>query len=649
MIRLLRPAGPTDLLTAQAFEALFQRHIGGVFGLRRVPLGPWCDDILGPAEAPVPSAEAARRFAARTAGADFLCPDYQGIPLAPLFLSLRNRSRARVRLLLIGHAVGADAAEWALLPPLLAPGDVILAPSQSARRTIEYLAPALMPFVHVAPHPMAPPAPPPADAPRRGQRLVSLGRIHAAKLLHREIDAMRLLLDRGRTPPPLEIAGALDDLGTGGPHAYARALDARIERLALRDHVRLVGPIRGDPARAAFLSGAALMLNLSSTVEESFPKSPVEALWAGVPVLATAWDGLHEAVGECGELLPLAHVGPHPGTLDVAPSDVADGIERLLDAPPSPELCRAHAARFAPERSIALYRQALEEGRSAAEAAGWATPDLPHPDVPAAPARGLLASAPPLTVMGWTELFESHVASCAWLRETWRGRATAAPPDYMVRPILDEAVRPGLERFMAGMHLDAASEGLTAGTPPVTAPRDWTERFAAAAAATGLATGRVACLEEVVRAAPGRASSLAQRLRGDGIRTVGLEALAAEAQLRDGRAAEALEPYALDVDRTPPGEFEAYRIRLLARLARAAGRPSLALPYLQRWLGAFPDSQESGPVWLELAVTAQRAGAAYRPTERHALTRARALLGPIPAVLTAERALAGRIACAAVA
>src|SRR5207253_5675612 len=138
------------------------------------------------------------------------CPSYEGIPLAPLFTALRNRARARARLLLIAHSPGAYVWEWAVLRPLLAEGDLIITPSENARAVITFVSPALAPFTRVVPHPMAPlPRPAMRLTPPWPPRLVSLGRLHASKLLHRQIEALEVLRRRGRPVRAMDIAGSL--------------------------------------------------------------------------------------------------------------------------------------------------------------------------------------------------------------------------------------------------------------------------------------------------------------------------------------------------------------------------------------------------------------------------------------------------------
>jgi hypothetical protein len=144
------------MLSAQVFETLFTHHMGSAFSLCRVSLAAWLAELLGPPEEPDTLEQAASRFSVATADYDFLCPSYEGLAFTPLLLALRNQSRARIRLLLIGHAPGMYAWEWVLLWPLLAPGDVIVAPTASARDVIAFLWPTLLPYVRVVSHPMAP-------------------------------------------------------------------------------------------------------------------------------------------------------------------------------------------------------------------------------------------------------------------------------------------------------------------------------------------------------------------------------------------------------------------------------------------------------------------------------------------------------------
>ncbi|HET7463666.1 MAG TPA: glycosyltransferase [Longimicrobium sp.] len=653
MIRILRPAGDTGLLTAAAFESLFRRHLARAFELRPVPLGPWLDQVLGPPHAPLAPAAASRALADATRGIHFLCPAYEAVPLLPLLAALRNRAGAPVRFVVISHAAGAYTMEWALLAPLLGPGDRVIAPSESARRTIEFICPALAPRIAVIHHPMEPPPAGPRRAGGERPRLVSLGRIHAGKLLHRQIDAMDVLRARGRPLPVMEIAGALDDGPTPGIHPYARSLAARIRRLGLEEQVRLVGPVRGDAAKGAFLSGADVLVNLSVTVEESFPKTPVEALGVGTPVVATAWDGLHESAGGCGAMVPVRPAGTGFGTVDVDAAAVADAIEQVLDGPPPRDACLAHAARFRPGVGVERYRQVLAGALD--EGAAGELPPWPDAALPAAPAGGALAATAPLPAFSWREMFALYADGCPATRASALPGAPAYPPapGHRLHAVANAAVRPALECFLAALPLPPAPSAPPRPPPPEAAPDEEGGGFGpvlsadelaerlAAAGAPGRVAGRLASLTDLMQ--HGETARFARGLRAlerQGVGGASVEALRAEAALHAGDAAAAWAIAAGALRAAPPEEPDALRLRQVARIARRLGQPERALPPLADWLGRYPDAQESGPVWLELGVNACHAG---RWDEAEgALERARALLGPLSAIEKAERMLAGR-------
>lgn len=652
MIEILRLARHADLITAEVFEELFTREFGREFAVRSLPLVPWCRSVLGPPASEWGPARAAQRFAAATRNAHFLCPNWEAIVLAPLLIALRNRGRAPIRLLLIAHAPGAYAFEWALLRPLLRPGDLIVAPSDSAKATIECLCRDLAPWIRVIPHPMAP-LPAPDVRTECDARLVSLGRITAGKLLHRQIDAIDVLRSRRRPLPVMDIAGAIEDASRPGRQPYARALTERIHRLHLDDRVRLVGPIRGSAAKAQFLSGASLLLNLSVTAEESFGKAPVEALGLGVPVVGTRWDGLPETIGSGGALVPVTVADRVP--VDVSAEAIADAIEQLLTAPPSRDACAEQAARFAPAVILPRYRTALEEAIDADRAAPHGTA-LPSADEPAAAAEGLLSLIPPLTRMSWTELFDHYVETCPSVRASWEGAtSTVLSTGDRLRGLIMVSTRRPIERFLAGgTPAPIVGNGLKA-VPyvleAVPSSRDFNELLAAGAAAPGPLGARLACLGEVRSA--GRLDLLTrgvQQLEREGVRSAGLAFLRAEARCLAGEFEAAFDVCHENLDLQADSDITANALRQLARIARAWQRPLRALPMLVEWLDRFPDAPDAGPVWLDRSVNALKAADAT-PADlddaRVAIERARALLGDLPVVEKADTLLALRSVTAA--
>jgi hypothetical protein len=93
----------------------------------------------------------------------------------------------------------------------------------------------------------------------------------------------------------------------------------------------------------------------------------------------------------------------------------------------------------------------------------------------------------------------------------------------------------------------------------------------------------------------------------------------------------------------------AFRLRQLARIARAMDEPGRALSRLTEWLERFPDSPESGPLWIDRCVNAVRTGEPHRlPEAATALGHARALLGDSPVLDKVDGLLASAAAVAVV-
>lgn len=641
MIRILKPCRTAKLVSARVFDELFVRNLASDFEIDQVPLLSWLDTILGPVASPVSLGQAARNFAAECASFDYLCPNYECIALAPLLLSLRNRAQAKTRLLLIAHAPGAYAIEWALLRPLLMPGDLIIAPSANTRDTIEFLCPELSEFVRVIPHPMH--SLPQAENREQG-RIVSLGRIHPGKLVHRQVEAMAVLRSRGWRSLKMHVAGPLTDEASNGRSAYACSLAAKIHRLHLEDHVQLVGPIHGDGAKARFISGARLMLNLSVTIEESFGKSPIEALGLGVPVLATHWDGLPETVGEAGELLPVLDVGPGLA-VDVAAEQIADAIERIITCPPSPETCRKQARRFHPERIIPKYRAALKEGADLAASHKASAEAFESPMLRAAPEAGLLSLTAPLLPFSWRELFELHVEDAARIRRRFADEFVPGVSNgERLRTLLLVSTQKPLERFLGGLECSSwvAPTGPTEHMP--CAEGEFIDRLISASGFRATQTSRQVCLVTALDTGQTERLRAGLALLKQGRRKpTGLGYLGVEAERQSGNFSRAFEHCTAEKDPNLWGEFAAHRLRQLARICREWGRPELALPWLRQWLEQFPDSPDSGMVWLDRCVNASRAGDESLPEASEAFEHARNQLGDLPVLDKVERSLFARM------
>lgn len=152
--------------------------------------------------------------------------------------------------------------------------------------------------------------PPPAGA----ARLVSVGRLTPAKDQLVAIEALKLLVERGREVS-LELVGA--GLVTSDA-AYRARVVARIDELGLGARVRLGGavPYRDIPAHYA---AASVVLNPSHT--GSLDKVVLEAMASGRPVVS------------CNEATRalFAELGPRAAWLAFEPGDAA-GLARALEA-----------------------------------------------------------------------------------------------------------------------------------------------------------------------------------------------------------------------------------------------------------------------------------------------------------------------------
>jgi glycosyltransferase involved in cell wall biosynthesis len=164
-------------------------------------------------------------------------------------------------------------------------------------------------------------------------RIVSVGRLQAPK------DALTLVRALARLP-----AGSFEAVVVGaGPDRPA--VEAEVRRLGLEQVVELAGARLDVPE---LLAGADLFV-LSSR-SEGLPLTILEAMAAGLPVVASRIGGVPEAVsdGETGLLVPSGD-----------PSSLAAAIARLLeDASLRRRLGQAGHARVRERFDVASFRRA---------------------------------------------------------------------------------------------------------------------------------------------------------------------------------------------------------------------------------------------------------------------------------------------------
>ena len=162
-------------------------------------------------------------------------------------------------------------------------------------------------------------------------RLVFAGRLHAEKGPDLLIEALALLPD----PPPTLILGA-------GP------LDRRLRRLVRRHGLsRVVRFLGWHPDAPRVIAGSSACVVPSR--HDAWSQTAVIAMGLGVPVVATAVEGLPATLGSNrGVLVP-------PGD----PAALAEGIAGALagEFPVDRDGARAYAQRYLPERVARAYAE----------------------------------------------------------------------------------------------------------------------------------------------------------------------------------------------------------------------------------------------------------------------------------------------------
>jgi len=601
-VRILRPTSSSRLVSARVFEHGFRAAMARVAVIDFVPFENWAQALLSG------DADGLDRL---TDSYEFVCPSYDGVPLLPLFLRARNERRSATRLLLIAHAPGAWALEWALIRPLLVPGDTIVAPSRSAQTLIEFFAPDLAEFVRVVPHSV--PALPATPRHDNSYAVACVCNMHPDKLLHRVLDALEILNRRAGLDVHLRVASPLSD-DHGQEFPYLRTLRVRANRLGLEKRIEWVGLIENQKQKAHLVRSADVLVNLSVSIEESFGKSVVEALSLGVPVLTTRWDGLIESMGPGGRLVPVNEGGQDLG-VDVSAQNVADELEHLLEDPPSAEICLEHASCFAPGVIGARYAAALEEAVDLGHATqtGLRVPDR---HMRACPDSGLLSVVAPLTCLAWEDAFQMHV-------DTLQGHSEPSS-GAQLRNLLSVATRRHIAYFLAGIHQSVALGSFTALDTTLKSPvgSRWSGVLSNAVHAPGTLASRVACLETLFQMGHvNDAAELIGPLLDRHPHSGGLLLLGAAIAWRVGQPDRALTILTAITGLTWNSESAALCLPMFARLTRELGQPHIALPMLRHWLDWHPDAPLSPSVWQEYALTASACGPPESDHVREALAR----------------------------
>jgi glycosyltransferase involved in cell wall biosynthesis len=221
----------------------------------------------------------------------------------------------------------------------------ILVPSRFTAREVEHRLGVATNRIAICP----PGAPDwkPREPPATDGYILFFSTIEPRKNVGGLLDAYERLIADGAPRPPLVLAGKAA--------ADVRPVLERLARPPLAGRVRHIGYV--DPAdRQALYAGARLLILPS--FDEGFGIPVLEAMTAGVPVVASERGSLPEVLGDAGPLV-------NPDDSD----DIAAGIARVLDDAVYASVCAAkgviRSREFNWNRTAHLvheaYRQAIEE------------------------------------------------------------------------------------------------------------------------------------------------------------------------------------------------------------------------------------------------------------------------------------------------
>lgn len=178
----------------------------------------------------------------------------------------------------------------------------------------------------------------------RPARLLFTGRLLPEKGLWEAAEAVRMLRDRG-------YDCELDIVGWQVPtDPVLKAFWAYVETLGIANQVRFLGYVPAGPALAAVYQNADVFLMPTASQAEGFPRSILEAMGAGVPVVSTTVCGIPHWI-EAGREALL--VDPRSAVA------VADALESLLDDPRLYEAIARSGWRFAKNYTIERCSETL--------------------------------------------------------------------------------------------------------------------------------------------------------------------------------------------------------------------------------------------------------------------------------------------------
>ncbi len=189
----------------------------------------------------------------------------------------------------------------------------------------------------------------PVSVPRVG--LVFVGRLIDAKGLQVLLGALAILRKR-REAIPLTVIG-------DGPQKPE--LHAQVQRLALAEHVRIVGPLR-DHDLAAELNAHRLLI-VPSVWEEPFGIVALEGVACGLVPIVSRSGGLPDAIGPTGIIVPKGD-----------PAALAEAIHSLYDSADRLREFRRHAKAHLERHTRRVIAQKYLDALAAASRRAKASP-----------------------------------------------------------------------------------------------------------------------------------------------------------------------------------------------------------------------------------------------------------------------------------
>ncbi len=193
--------------------------------------------------------------------------------------------------------------------------------------------------------PGAPPWPRRAEPVTVGP-ILFLGTIEPRKNLGVLFRAYARVLASRPTAPPLVLAGPTVEQSTG--------ILQPMHEAPLAGHVRHLGYVGEAPRRKLFEAASMLVI---PSLEEGFGIPALEAMAAGVPVIASRRGALPEVVGDAGTLVDALDDGAFAAAIEAL---LADAGRRRVHADAGVARARQFTWKDSAAQVLAAYRAALE-------------------------------------------------------------------------------------------------------------------------------------------------------------------------------------------------------------------------------------------------------------------------------------------------